>query len=55
MQMNFEFLKFIIRRSNFKIFATFNEVTVLLDAFKLVFLAKACFKVVAGSVKLGKP
>ena len=53
-----EFLKFIIDQ----ILAVFNKVTALLqhyysnmNAFKLVFSAKACFKVVVRSVKLGKP
>ena len=50
--VNFEFLKFIVDQT-LKLFAAFNKVTALLEhAFKLVFLAKACFKVVFGSVKI---
>ena len=56
MQVNFKFLKFIVDQ-NFKLFATFNTVTALLEKYKckLVFSTKACFKVVVRSLKIGKP
>ena len=57
MQVNFVFLELIVDQI-FKLFAEFNKVTALLEqymnAFKLVFSAKACFKVVVKSVKIGK-
>ena len=48
MHVNFEFLKFVIDQI-FKFFAMFNK---LMNAFKLVFSAKTCFKVVVRSVKI---
>ena len=54
MWINFKFLKFVIHRV-VKLFVMFNEVTALLEqpnVFKLVFLAKACFKVFVRSMKI---
>ena len=43
-------------KSNFKLFTAFSEVTTLLEqyvyVFKLLYLTKACFNMVAGSVKV---
>ena len=36
MQVNFEFLKFIVDRIQFKLFAAFNEVTALLEQYECV-------------------
>ena len=54
MQVNFKLLKFIVDQI-FKLFAVFNTVTTLLEQYeciKLVFSAKACFRVVVRSVKI---
>ena len=57
MQVNFKFLKFIVDQI-FKLFLL--RLTQLqhyysnMNAFKLVFSAKACFKVVVRSVKIGE-
>ena len=53
MRVNLEFLKFVIDQ-NFKLFAIFNKVTALLEQYELVFSAKACFKAVVESVKIGE-
>ena len=56
MRVNFKFLKFAVDQV-FKLFAAFNTVTALLEQYeciKLVFSAKACFKVVVRSVKIGE-
>ena len=50
----FGILKFILDQT-FKLFAVFNKVTALFEQYECVFLAKACFKVVVESVKMGKP
>ena len=50
----FTILKFIVDRI-FELFAVFNKLTVNMNAFKLVFVAKSCFKGVVRSLKNGKP
>ena len=41
-------------RSNFYTFSAFNKATTNRNAFKLVFSAKICFKVIVGGVKIGE-
>ena len=56
MQVNFEFLKFIVERI-FKLFDAFNTVTVLLEQYECIYggiFSKSLFKVVVRSVKIGE-